>query len=141
MIHVCLSMILFGIRVRSDFMLPRVDGGHTRINYVVCDKRLCVAPGGWRLYLYSDQLWDLQCADFLIGELEKEGLALVCVFFFLLPPQSVNIYPGMFFSLYIYPTRHLDAVLISLSSVRADPAYEAINYVSVSKSRVSMPQS
>ena len=37
----------------------------------------------------------------------------------------------MFFSLYIYPTRHLDAVLISLCSVRADPAYEAIHHAVV----------
>ena len=54
---------------------------------------------------------------------------MVSVFFFLLPPQSVNRYTLVCFSLYIiYLSRHLDAVLISLSSVRADPAYEAIHY-------------
>ena len=27
----------------------------------------------------------------------------------------------------VYPSRHLDAVIVSLSSLPADPAYEAIN--------------
>ena len=70
------------------------------------------------------------CAEFRIGELEKEGLALVCVFFFLLPPKLILVdTPWYVFTLYIYPSRNLDAALIALSSVRADPTYEAIHNI------------
>ena len=67
MIHVFLSILLFGMLPRvdgghtldqlwnSDFMLPRVDGSHTWINYGIVT--LCCPRS------YLDQLWD---SDFVL---------------------------------------------------------------------------
>ena len=105
--------IIWNARVRNDVMLPRVDGGHTWINY-----------GNYSVLNFFLENWRKKAS--------RVGLVLS---FFLLPPQSVNRYtlvPWYVFSLYIiYPSRHLDAVLISLCSVRADPAYEAIHHAVV----------
>ena len=60
-------------------------------------------------------------------ETKKRKASLCSALFSLLGTYNIHIYfppPYM-----IYPSRHLDAVLISLSSLRADPAYEAINIV------------
>ena len=39
--------IIWNVRVRSDFMLPRVDGGHTWINYGIYSV-LNLLLGSWR---------------------------------------------------------------------------------------------
>ena len=90
----------------GDFMLPRVDGDHTWINYGI----------------YS-------VLNFLLESWRKEA-SRWCVFYFFssLLNQLIKI-PWYVLSLYIiYPSRHLDVVLISLSSVRADLAYAANHY-------------
>ena len=96
----------------SDFVLPWVDGGPTWINYEI----------------YS-------VLNFLLENWRKKTSRWsVFSFSSSLLNQLIDI-PWCVFSLYIYPSRHFDAVLFSLSLVRAGPAYESIPYASEKKKK------
>ena len=96
----------------SDFVLPWVDGGHTWINYEI----------------YS-------VLNFLLENWRKKTSRWsVFSFSSSLLNQLIDI-PWCVFSLYIYPSRHFDAVLFSLSLVRAGTAYESIPYASEKKKK------
>ena len=74
-----------------------------------------------------DQLWHLLCAEFRVGELDEQGLALVCVCFCFASILNHLTKDTLYvFSLYIIcHSSPFDTVLISLSPIQADPVYEA----------------
>ena len=96
--------ILWNIRVRSDFMLPRVDGGHTWINY-----------GIYSVLNFLSENWRKKASRWFVSSLS--------------PPSSVNWHILVCLSSLHLSFEAPQRRLISLSSVRADPACEAIHYI------------
>ena len=109
MIHVCLSIILcgmqkYGVTPYCPGWMEVILGSTTSMGSIVC----------WISY------WE---------NWRRSPRVRLCFLFSPLSSISQYTLPDSCFSLCIIdPSRLLDAVLISLSSLQADPAYEAIHY-------------
>ena len=74
------------------FCLKAKNGLIITILFEIKEYGMTLCRPGWMEVMHESTM-DLWCAEFLIGELEKEGLALVRVFFFLLPPHQLIVIP------------------------------------------------